>query len=175
MKQFILGGTRSGKSALAERLAAASGKTVRYIATTDRSHNDVEMEQRIAQHLQQRPSQWRTTESPIELASAITQYASSDSCLLIDCLTLWISNCLLSDDPQCWPVQRQQLLASLVNVPGDIIIVSNEVGQGLIAMDSLSRRFVDASGLLHQRVAEHCDRVILTVAGLPMALKGTPI
>jgi adenosylcobinamide kinase / adenosylcobinamide-phosphate guanylyltransferase len=179
MKQLILGGARSGKSGLAEQQAKQSGKQVVYIATADRRHNDAEMDARIAHHKQQRPSEWPTIEAPVELAAALQASDSSDHCILVDCLTLWLTNCLFSDAPNSpnntWEEQRQTLLDTLPTLSADIILVSNEVGWGIVPMGEVNRRFVDETGFLHQAIAPLADRVILTAAGLPMVLKGKEI
>ncbi|WP_339340020.1 bifunctional adenosylcobinamide kinase/adenosylcobinamide-phosphate guanylyltransferase [uncultured Oceanicoccus sp.] len=175
MKQLILGGARSGKSSLAETLAKASGKEVIYIATADARYNDLSMDQRIQHHQQNRPSEWPTIEEPVLLAEQLTQQASAQHCLLVDCLSLWLSNCLMQDDNSVWQQQRQQLLDTLATLPGDLILVGNEVGSGIIPMGEINRRFVDETGFLHQTLAQQCDRVILTAAGLPLVLKGEPL
>ena len=175
MKQLILGGARSGKSSLAEKLASSSGKQVIYIATSDRSQNDAEMDQRIAHHQQSRPAEWPTVETAIKLADSLLQQARDDRCLLVDCLTLWLTNCLCSEQAECWPQQKQALLDVLPTLPGDIILVSNEVGHGIIPMGELNRRFVDESGFLHQAVAALTERTVFTMAGLPLVMKGEPL
>jgi adenosylcobinamide kinase/adenosylcobinamide-phosphate guanylyltransferase len=172
MKQLILGGARSGKSSLAEQLALASGKRVIYFATANTDENDTEMCERIAQHQQQRPNDWPTIETPLELAAQLQQQASKDCCLLVDCLTLWLSNCLFHKETFFWQQQKQALLDTLPTLSGDIIFVSNEVGSGVVPLGEINRRFVDESGFLHQALAAQCDRVILTAAGLPLVLKG---
>ncbi len=171
MKQLILGGARSGKSALAERLACATNLEVIYIATA--TANDKEMQQRIDRHQQQRPSHWTTIESPYELTETLKQQATSQRCLLVDCLTLWLSNLLC--EARDTEAAREALLKTLTELPGEIIFVSNEVGLGIIPMGSLSRRFVDESGRLHQSLAQQCDRVVFTAAGLPLIMKGDPL
>ena len=175
MKQLILGGARSGKSALAEQLAQGSGKTVVYIATANRLSNDDEMERRIERHQQQRPSEWATIEAPVSLAEQLQLQAAENRCLLVDCLTLWLSNCLMDEQTNCWSQQKQALLDVMGDLPGDIIFVSNEVGLGIVPLGEINRRFVDEAGLLHQHLGVFCDRVALTAAGLPMVLKGPAI
>jgi adenosylcobinamide kinase/adenosylcobinamide-phosphate guanylyltransferase len=172
MKQLILGGARSGKSSLAESLAQGSGKQVIYLATTDRRYNDAEMDARIAHHRQQRPSEWPTVEEPLNLAAALQQHDNPNHCILIDCLTLWITNCLVSEQTDTWVTQRQALLETLPQLQADIIMVSNEVGWGIVPLGDLNRRFVDETGFLHQALAEMADRVVLTAAGLPLVMKG---
>ncbi len=170
MKILVLGGTRSGKSRLAEQIASDSGLAVTYIATAQ--GQDDEMQQRIAVHRQRRPESWQLVEEPIALADTLKSEASEHRCLLVDCLTLWLTNCLLEDDSSLFNQQKQALLSCIVKLPGEIIFVSNETNLGVTPMGELSRRFCDEAGLLHQQIAEACDRVILTVAGLPHMLKG---
>ncbi|MDX1268222.1 MAG: bifunctional adenosylcobinamide kinase/adenosylcobinamide-phosphate guanylyltransferase [Oceanisphaera sp.] len=168
MKQFVFGGARSGKSRLAEQLCAQYGDKVAYIATANKAWNDTEMEARISRHRQQRPAHWHTIEAPVALADALTALQGYDA-VMIDCLTLWLSNCLHQGN---WPQQRQDFLNALENVNGELVIVSNEVGMGIVPLGELSRSFVDESGFLHQAVAARCQRVIFTAAGLPLVMKG---
>ncbi|MBX8509713.1 bifunctional adenosylcobinamide kinase/adenosylcobinamide-phosphate guanylyltransferase [Pseudomonas cichorii] len=170
MLQLILGGARSGKSRLAERLAAESGLSVIYIATSQPL--DGEMNQRVATHRQRRPDSWGLVEEPVELARVLRENAASGHCLLVDCLTLWLTNLLMLDDPERLAQEREALLECLAELPGEIIFVSNETGLGVVPMGELTRRYVDEAGLLHQALAERCQRVVLTVAGLPLTLKG---
>lgn len=164
--ELIFGGARSGKSALAERRAANSGLEVIYIATA--AAGDEEMTRRIAHHRQRRPGEWRTVEEPVQLAAALRTEASPQRCLLVDCLTLWLSNLLLGAGLE---PERSRLLETLAILPGRIILVSNEVGWGIVPMNELSRRFSDEQGRLNQAVASVCDRVTLVAAGLPLELK----
>ena len=172
MKELILGGARSGKSALAERLAQQSGQAVLYLATA--TAGDAEMSERILHHRQRRPSHWQLLEEPIELAASLQQHASPDTTILVDCLTLWLTNLLLQESNELFEQQRQALLDCLPGLPGRIILVSNEVGLGVVPMGELSRRYVDEAGRLHQALASICDRVTLVVAGLPQVFKGDP-
>lgn len=183
---LILGGARSGKSSLAEKCAKKLNLPVTYIATAQALDN--EMEKRIALHQQDRPQQWQTLESPLLLAKAIdslvektidnTSESNSNNgqCILIDCLTLWLTNCLCNHDLAYFQHEKQQLLVSLVNAQKHenlhIILVSNEVGHGIVPMGDLSREFVDQSGWLHQAIAEIADKVDFVMAGLPLTLKG---
>ncbi|MEH6822769.1 MAG: bifunctional adenosylcobinamide kinase/adenosylcobinamide-phosphate guanylyltransferase [Motiliproteus sp.] len=169
MKQLILGGARSGKSRLAERLALQSGLEVTYIATA--SAGDAEMQQRIQHHRDRRPSHWHLVEEPLALAQVLQQHAGHLNLLLVDCLTLWLSNLICLEQPAELQRQREALLTVLPTLPGQIILVSNEVGMGIVPMGALSRQFQDEMGLLQQRVAACCERVVLTVAGLPHVLK----
>ncbi|MDH5301292.1 MAG: bifunctional adenosylcobinamide kinase/adenosylcobinamide-phosphate guanylyltransferase [Gammaproteobacteria bacterium] len=171
MKHLILGGVRSGKSAYAEDLAQRSGLEVCYIATAQAW--DDEMRQRIELHQQRRPSAWRGIEEPLALAERLTAEAASHRCLLVDCLTLWLTNQLMNQpSPTAMAQLRQQLVAAVVNAPGQIILVSNETSLGVVPMGELSRRFCDEAGRLHQALAAECDRVSLVIAGLAQQLKG---
>jgi adenosylcobinamide kinase/adenosylcobinamide-phosphate guanylyltransferase len=169
MRELILGGARSGKSALAEQRAAESGLEVVYIATAEA--RDAEMGERIAHHRARRPGHWLSIEEPRQLAATLRQQAAAHRCLLVDCLTLWLSN-LLAAGEAVFAEEREALLAQLTSLPGQLILVSNEVGLGIVPMGELTRRFCDESGRLHQAVAARCERVTFVTAGLPMILKG---
>lgn len=171
MLQLILGGARSGKSRLAEQRAADSGLAVTYIATSQPL--DGEMNERVRLHRQRRPDHWGLVEEPVELARVLREHASAERCLLVDCLTLWLTNLLMLEDPARLAHEREALLQCLAQLPGEIIFVSNETGLGVVPLGELTRRYVDEAGLLHQALAERCQRVTLTVAGLPLTLKGT--
>lgn len=168
--QLILGGARSGKSRLAEKLADEGGLEVIYIATSQPL--DGEMNQRVISHRQRRPEHWGLVEEPIELARVLRENAQAGRCLLVDCLTLWLTNLLMLEDTQRLSQERDALLDCLADLPGEIIFVSNETGMGVVPLGELTRRYVDEAGWLHQALAERCQRVVLTVAGLPMTLKG---
>ncbi|OFZ68337.1 MAG: bifunctional adenosylcobinamide kinase/adenosylcobinamide-phosphate guanylyltransferase [Betaproteobacteria bacterium RBG_16_58_11] len=169
MKQLILGGSRSGKSSLAEQRASESGLAVSYIATA--TAGDSEMAARIAQHQARRPVNWSIVEEPLRLAQALQQHAAPDHCLLVDCLTLWLTNLLCANDEELFQRERTAFLETLPTLPGRIILVSNEVGMGIVPMGELSRRFSDEAGWLNQEAAKICGRVTLMVAGLPYPLK----
>jgi len=173
MPELILGGARSGKSRLAERLASESAMPVSYIATSQPL--DAEMSARIAHHRARRPADWALIEEPLRLAAVLREQAGVDRCLLVDCLTLWLTNLLMLDDPARLASERDALLDCLPALPGRILLVSNETGLGVVPMGELSRRYVDEAGWLHQAIAERCERVVFTVAGLPMILKGEPL
>ena len=170
MKELILGGVRSGKSKLAEQHALATGLPVTYIATA--TSDDEEMRTRIAHHQAQRSAQWQLIEEPLALAQTLQQAAKVNQCVLVDCLTLWLTNLLCVEDE----IRLQQEIAALLQVlpalPGHIILVSNETGMGVVPLGELTRRYCDEAGRLHQALALVCERVILTVAGLPLTLKG---
>ncbi len=171
MQDLILGGARSGKSAWAERLACEGGMPVTYIATA--RAGDAEMAARIGHHRARRPAHWGCVEEPLALAAVLRERAAPDHCLLVDCLTLWLGNLLTDPDPARFDRERLALVEALPGLPGDLLMVSNEVGMGIVPMGALSRRFVDEAGRLHQDLARRCDRVVFVAAGLPMALKGT--
>ncbi|CAM5390059.1 bifunctional adenosylcobinamide kinase/adenosylcobinamide-phosphate guanylyltransferase [Pseudomonas fragi] len=173
MLQLILGGARSGKSRLAEKLAAESGCVVTYIATSQLL--DGEMNERVRHHRERRPGHWALIEEPIELARILRDNARADTCLLVDCLTLWLTNLLMLEDSQRLTAERDALLQCLAELPGEIVFVSNETGMGVVPLGELTRRYVDEAGWLHQALAERCQRVVLTVAGLPLTLKGTAL
>lgn len=173
MIELVLGGARSGKSRYAERQAMAANLPVTYVATAEAG--DDEMHRRIQHHRQRRPGNWRTLEEPIQLAEIIRQHVSPDTCLLVDCLTLWLSNVLFDRQgnlqESLFETQRAALLDALSQCKGPVIMVSNEVGMGVVAADPLTRRFVDEAGFLHQALAQLCDSVVWVVAGLPQKLK----
>ena len=168
MKELVLGGARSGKSAFAQRRALESGLQVIYFATAEAG--DEEMAERIAHHRAERPAEWGLVEEPLALAGALRRYAAPHHCLLVDCLTLWLCN-LLAAGEQRLRAEAADLLATLADLPGQVLLVSNEVGQGIVPDNPLARQFRDEAGRLHQAVANHCDRVVFVVAGLPLTLK----
>jgi adenosylcobinamide kinase/adenosylcobinamide-phosphate guanylyltransferase len=175
---LVLGGARSGKSRFAEQAAIESAKNVVYVATA--TVYDDEMQQRINRHIDDRPAHWLTVEEPLLLAKVLKQHANKDTCLLVDCLTLWLTNVLMAEQSQAndkpavirsLAEYKEELLATLASLPGQVVLVSNEVGQGIVPMGELSRRFVDEAGWLHQDIARIANKVTLVVAGLPMKLK----
>lgn len=161
--ELILGGARSGKSDLACRRAGADRL---YLATG--VAGDAEMARRIAHHRARRDASWRLVEEPVDLAGALRTHCRPGRTVVVDCLTLWLANCLERD---CWEAAREALFAALPDLAGHLIFVANEVGSGVVPLGALSRRFVDEAGRLHQQLAERCARVILVVAGLPLTLK----
>lgn len=173
MHQLILGGARSGKSRLAEKLASDSALEVIYIATSQPL--DGEMNARVAHHRERRPAEWGLIEEPLELARVLRENANAERCLLVDCLTLWLTNLLMLDDPARLAQEREALLECLATLPGEVLLVSNETGMGVVPLGELTRRYVDEAGWLHQALAERCQRVVLTVAGLPLTLKGSAL
>ncbi|AJP56730.1 bifunctional adenosylcobinamide kinase/adenosylcobinamide-phosphate guanylyltransferase [Pandoraea vervacti] len=176
---FVLGGARSGKSAFAEHLAAQSGLPVTYLATAAVS-DEPEMQARIAHHRASRPAHWETVEVGRDLAGALRDVAHDGRCVLVDCLPLWLAGwlCPPEDHPEGpatdaqWQGVVDALAATLASRPGKIVVVSNEIGLGVIPMGSVTRRYVDELGRLNQRVAALAPHVRFVVAGLPMVVKG---
>lgn len=178
---LILGGARSGKSMHAEQLAGACGKEVIYIATAQAG--DGEMAERISLHQERRNSNWKTIEEPVALGAAILQWSTPQRVLLVDCLTIWLSNLLFFEvreypevgaitPPKIFNEQRSQLLNAIEHAKGDVILVANEVGLGIIPQGAISRWYVDEAGRLNQAVAAKCQQVFFVAAGLPLKLKG---
>ena len=181
-RELILGGQKSGKSRRAEWLAqqwlAVPGRRAVLVATG--SAGDAEMAQRIARHQHDRAVRvpgLATLEQPVQLAEALRQHSAPDTLVLVDCLTLWLSNCLFplaGAAPHDAAALGQDLLVALEQVPGPVVLVSNEIGMGVIPMGPAVRAFVDTLGALHQQLAARCERVTLMVAGLPLAVKAAP-
>ena len=171
MIQLILGGARSGKSRLAEHTAQQSNMAVTYIATAQAW--DDEMAERIAHHQAQRPTSWRVVEEPLQLATCLQSLDQAGQVILVDCLTLWMSNLLMQDEQGAYQATEcQKLLDVLPTLQSDIILVRNETGLGVVPMGQISRKFVDETGRLHQQLGQIADRVVFCVAGFPMILKG---
>lgn len=184
MIEFIIGGARSGKSAHAERQALDAGLRVTYIATAQATGvQDAEMARRIAHHRARRPAAWASIEAPLQLATTLRRHAAPDTCLLVDCLTLWLSNLFFAGqaaqqaeaaaaiDCPLLTGETQALFDALPTLPGRTILVSNEVGWGGVPMHPVARLFADEQGRLNQRVAALSDRVTFVAAGLPLTLK----
>ena len=166
-RTLVLGGQRSGKSHYAEQLVTASGCAPVYLATG--TAGDGEMAERIAAHRQRRGGGWRTVEVPLDLAATLVRETHSHAVVLIDCLTLWLTNLMAAerniDD------ESAGLVTALRQVRGSVVIVTNEVGSGIIPANALARRYADALGTLNQQVAAAADRVVFMAAGLPLVLK----
>ena len=194
MIHLVLGGARSGKSRYGETLAATYAEQVSeqvseqcsaqspcciYIATA--TALDEEMSQRIARHQQDRVDakvNWLLIESPLALASTLMEQSADDKVILVDCLTLYLTNHLVASEEthrngvdDLWQQQKIALLNALPQLKGHIIFISNEVGSGIVPLGELTRRFADEAGWLNQAIAEQADKVTLVVAGLPLALK----
>lgn len=165
---FILGGAASGKSAYAEGLVIGTGLPRSYVATAQAF--DAEMTEKIAAHVQQRGPGWITHDAPLDPAS-ILQAQPADHIVLLDCVTLWLSNILL--DGRDVDANTDTLLQALTGCPCPVVVVSNEVGQGIVPDNALSRRFRAAQGRINRRIAAQADTVVSVMAGLPLALKGT--
>ena len=182
--ELIIGGARSGKSALAERRAAESGLAVTYIATA--RAGDGEMARRIAHHRARRPKHWALVEEPLHLAAALGEHAAAERCLLVDCLTLWLSNLLFAGaaarqaeagaevDCPLLSGETSALLDCLPQLPGRVILVGNEVGLGIVPLGAATRLYVDSAGRLNQALAGIAQRVSFVAAGLPLELKQSP-
>jgi iron complex transport system substrate-binding protein len=164
-----LGGVRSGKSRYAAELARAQAAPITLIATA--RVLDDEMAARVAAHRACRPADWRVVEEPVQLAAALTAAAGSNRTVIVDCLTLWLTNLLCDEDESALAREPAALLQALANLPGNCVLVSNEVGLGVIPANALARRFADEAGVLHQKLAAICDRVVLMAAGLPLTFK----
>ena len=184
---LVLGGARSGKSRFAENLAKQAETEelkVCYLATAQA--HDKEMQQRITQHQADRPQHWPLVESPLYLAKSLEQAIKTNDCVLVDCLTLWLSNCLCQQDREFYTQQKNALMHFLQSFINDeqplkvakakrIIFVSNEVGHGIVPMGELSREFVDQAGWLHQELGVLANQVDFIMAGLPLNLKNVSL
>jgi adenosylcobinamide kinase/adenosylcobinamide-phosphate guanylyltransferase len=165
---LILGGARSGKSRFAQALAEQGEGRLVYVATA--GAYDAEMEERIERHREDRGERWETVEEQYDLAGVIARHSGSGRTLLVDCLTLWLSNLML--DERDVGAAFDGMIAALEACDGHVILVSNEVGSGIVPETPLGRAFRDEAGRLNQRVAAQADAVALVVAGLPLWLKG---
>ena len=164
---LVTGGARSGKSLYAEGLVNASQRERVYVATC--TPFDDEMRQRIDRHRDQRGEGWRTIEEPRDLAGVIAAESTAQSAILIDCLTLWLSNLIFAEaDPEA---ETARLAGALRAAPGPVVLVTNEVGSGIVPDNALARRFRDEQGRLNRRIAELADVAVLVAAGLPLVLK----
>lgn len=193
MINLVLGGARSGKSRFAEKIASKSKQSVFYIATA--TADDEEMTQRITQHQLDRPSDWSLIEEPLFLANKLTELtgsnknkafkkdkdvsnnkkASKDKVILVECMTLWLSNWLCqqsAESAEQWKSEKAAFIEAIMAIDSDVIIVSNEVGSGIVPLGKLSRDFADQAGWLNQELASVADRVWLVVAGCPILIKG---
>jgi adenosylcobinamide kinase/adenosylcobinamide-phosphate guanylyltransferase len=167
---LVLGGARSGKSRYAQRLAEASGRQPVLIATAEAS--DAEMAERITRHAAARESRWALVEEPVALTEALGREARADRILVVDCVTLWLSNLLLQKADLS--AATRQVAQSIAGLEGPVIFVSNEVGAGIVPDNALARMFRDAQGSLNQALAESCEAVVLVSAGIALCLKPQP-
>jgi len=168
MKTLVLGGARSGKSHYAEQTVDQLQRQVIYIATA--GAGDQEMQQRINMHQAQRPANWQLIEEPINLSEALFKSDNNTNVILVDCLTLWLSNVLAENDSNT-QARVNELVDAVSLVNTELVMVSNEVGQGVVPMGKLTRKFVDESGRMHQKLAQVCEHVVFITAGLPQILK----
>jgi adenosylcobinamide kinase/adenosylcobinamide-phosphate guanylyltransferase len=167
---FVLGGARSGKSRFAVDSHRAHAR-VTFVATAQA--HDADMAARVARHRAERPAKWRTVEEPYELVSCLRAGVAESDVVIVDCLTLWVSNLMLRGDADDWIVKQGEELGAVVSAgERDVTLVSNEVGEGVHPPTAEGRRFRDLLGLVNQRVAAAADRVVLMVAGVPLAVKG---
>lgn len=164
---LVLGGARSGKSRHAEQLTLATGHEPWYVATG--TAGDGEMAARIEAHKARRGTSWNVVEEPLELAAKLDEIARHDRAVLVDCLTLWLTNLMMAE--RDLKAEMDRLMVVLEERRGPIFLVSNEVGQGIVPIEPMARAFVDAAGLMHQRIAAIARRVDLVTAGLPLSLK----
>ncbi|MEZ5775740.1 MAG: bifunctional adenosylcobinamide kinase/adenosylcobinamide-phosphate guanylyltransferase [Hyphomicrobiaceae bacterium] len=166
-RTLVIGGARSGKSRHAEALVMATPPPWLYVATAEA--HDGEMRARIAEHRLRRDARWETLDAPLDLAAALAGAGTGGRAVLVDCATLWLSNIMLAGRDV--EAETARLVEAVSAVPGSLVVVSNEVGLGIVPETPLGRRFRDAQGRLNQRLAEVADRVVLTVAGLPLTVK----
>jgi len=166
---LILGGARSGKSKFAEGVARSSGRRKIYLATAQTL--DDEMRQRVDHHRKQRGNDWELIEEPLEIAELIAKHASGDTCILVDCLTLWLTNLMMAD--KNIDAAFEELVSTLKQLPkqASVLLVSNEVGQGIVPMEAMAREFRDHAGRLHQDIAAVVPNVWFITAGLPQKIK----
>ncbi len=167
---LVLGGARSGKSLFAERQIEATGLAACYIATAQA--HDAEMAERIRRHRQRRGDTWTTVEEPLHLAEALDNAMSPETAVLVDCLTIWLANVMTSGHSPEREIDG--LLHVLGKATGQVVLVSNEVGMGIVPENALARKFRDEAGVMHQRIAAIAGRVIFVATGLPLVLKGPP-
>ncbi len=168
-KTFFLGGARSGKSRLAEELSASIGAPVSVVVTAEPI--DDEMATRIARHRSDRPADWATIEAPYDLAGAIAS-VPADHTLLVDCITIWLSNLIVrGDDDQTVASSAEAMIRALLAHAGNVVVVSNETGLGLVPPDPMSRRFRDAQGRINQQLATQLDRAFFVAAGQLLPLQ----
>lgn len=165
---LVLGGSRSGKSAFAEGLVDQSGLDKAYLATGQVF--DDEMRRRIGSHQARRGPEWSLTEEPLDLGGALARITAPDTAVLVDCLTLWVTNLMMAG--RDINAEGTALAGLIPTLPGTIILVSNEVGQGIVPDNAMARTFRDHAGILHQKIAAIADEVHFVTAGLPHKLKG---
>lgn len=184
MKQLVIGGVRSGKSLFAEKTAQAlytkrkesqaTSETAKLVYLATGAAFDTSMQERIKKHQDRRASHWQLIEEPLMIADIVSTEENQKATILIDCMTLWLTNLLMADEHTSEVLLQEkieQFIHALNDSQADIIIVTSEVGQGVMPMNALARRYADELGELNQKLAECCDKVTLITAGLPLALK----
>jgi len=169
MRTLVLGGVRSGKSRYAGELARELDCPVTLIATG--AALDEEMQRRIEAHRASRPADWCVVEEPTRIAAVLRAAAHPNRVLIVDCLTLWLTNLLCGEDAAALRRETASLLEALPQLPGHCVLIANEVGLGIMPINALARRFADEAGALHQALATRCERVVFMAAGLPLSLK----
>ncbi len=171
---LVLGGARAGKSSFAEKLALETGLPVTYIATAQ--VYDDEFKAHVQHHKNRRPDNWTLVEEPHHLTQTLARLAKPNHCLIVDCLTVWLAQWICSDcnppKDSSWQQEREAFLTLLPTLAGTIILVSNEVGMGIVPLGEINRQFQDEQGRLNQAVAEIANSVVFIAAGLPLKLKG---
>ncbi len=165
---LVLGGARSGKSAFAERLIDETGLAKTYLATGQ--VYDDEMKRRVGTHQSRRGLEWKLVEEPVEITAALAGICYANTAVLVDCLTLWVTNLMMAEKAVL--SECDMLVEALPTLSGTIVLVSNEVGQGIVPDNAMARAFRDYAGLLHQKMAGIADEVYFVTAGLPQKLKG---
>lgn len=170
---LILGGARSGKSAYAEKLASESNLPVTYVATAQ--IYDDEFKARVQHHKARRPAHWILVEEPHHLTKELSRLAASNQCVIVDCLTLWLAQWICADcnppKDSDWQSERERFLKLIATLPGKVILVSNEVGMGIVPLGEINRQFQDEQGRLNQAIAALANNVVFVAAGLPLNLK----
>ena len=168
MIELIVGGARSGKSGHALKLAKASGRTLHFLATG--TALDSGMADRIHRHQIERGPEWSLIEEPENLSSLVSGFSETDT-IVVDCLTLWVTNWLCGKNPEGWTEEKTAFTVAIQNSPAHWILVSNETGMGVVPIGELSRDFVDETGWLHQEIAKIANSVTLMMFGIPQILK----
>lgn len=168
---FILGGARSGKSSFAVKLAVEDGRKAAFIATCEPL--DKEMQERIRLHRQKRPREWQTFEAPYDIPAVLKKIKGKSGIIILDCLTLLVSNLMLKGGKNDVEIEKEilKIISLLKQAKSDSIIISNEVGLGIVPQNKLARQFRDVAGIINQRVASDADEVIFMVSGMPLTLK----
>lgn len=169
MRHLVLGGVRSGKSAYAQEVVMSSSMPVCYIATSQVLDDGIA--QRVQQHKQSRPKEWQVIEEPFKLGATLTALSGTGKAVIVECLTMWLTNLICLENDARLEEEKAALLNAITFFDGILVLVSSEVGLGIMPMNSMARRFGDEIGVLNQTLAKLTDRVTFVAAGLPMSLK----